>query len=432
MESTIGENEKQLLAATVRERLIGKKNCVLYRELLDEKIPTFLKNYLRNNVRKYIHTEEPVQLKYSKRYDYEYGNITEIHNSLIKALEEATIFQREELEEIINKTVVLQFDLLVRPNVTLLGIFFKNKAERIKSEILQVLKGLEDNRIFISKLIEKINSFDQDHIVEDDCSKILNETEKEIYENNFLNAFISDVKVFSQFMGMIRGYDNQKIKIELINLLLDERNLGNYIAAFDILSKDSIEINDIYSILSNFINNKEQGQEKKNSLDDIDNFIMVPVSKDDVDNNGSDPDLIQLADDTEEKISLISKQKLKENNNSEKKKNNRVTKITNIHQDPYDLIIKRSKIEEQPDITLDSLKNLIDEKSEKFIIKRIFNNEQVDYHQFIDNLNIIESWKEAKETIDKELFLRSIKPFSKEALRLGDLVFNRYFPKKQV
>ena len=233
-------------------------------------------------------------------------------------------------------------------------------------------------------------------------------------------------------MGMIRGYDNQKIKIELINLLLDERNLGNYIAAFDILSKDSIEINDIYSILSNFINNKEQGQEKKNSLDDIDNFIMVPVSKDDVDNNGSDPDLIQLADDTEEKISLISKQKLKENNNSEKKKNNRVTKITNIHQDPYDLIIKRSKIEEQPDITLDSLKNLIDEKSEKFIIKRIFNNEQVDYHQFIDNLNIIESWKEAKETIDKELFLRSIKPFSKEALRLGDLVFNRYFPKKQV
>ena len=88
MESTIGENEKQLLAATVRERLIGKKNCVLYRELLDEKIPTFLKNYLRNNVKKYIHTEEPVQLKYSKRYDYEYGNITEIHNSLIKALED--------------------------------------------------------------------------------------------------------------------------------------------------------------------------------------------------------------------------------------------------------------------------------------------------------------------------------------------------------
>ena len=95
MESTIGENEKQQLAATVRERLIGKKSTVLYRELLDEKIPTFLKNYLRNNVKKFIHTEEPVQLKHSKRYDYEHGNIKEIQNSLIKALEEFTVVKQK-------------------------------------------------------------------------------------------------------------------------------------------------------------------------------------------------------------------------------------------------------------------------------------------------------------------------------------------------
>ncbi len=166
MVSTNGENEKQLLAATVRERLIGKKNSVLYRELLDEKIPTFLNNYLQNTVKKLIHTEEPVQLKYSKRFYFEYGNINKIKTSLIKALEEATIFQREELEEIINKTVVLQFDLLVRPNITLLSIFYKNKSERIKSEILNILEGLDDKRIFIKELIKEIKSFDQYHIVE--------------------------------------------------------------------------------------------------------------------------------------------------------------------------------------------------------------------------------------------------------------------------
>ncbi len=59
MVSTNGENEKQLLAATVRERLIGKKNSVLYKELLDEKSPTFLKKYIQNTVRKLIHKEEP-------------------------------------------------------------------------------------------------------------------------------------------------------------------------------------------------------------------------------------------------------------------------------------------------------------------------------------------------------------------------------------
>ncbi|MDW7679356.1 MAG: hypothetical protein SCK70_02255, partial [bacterium] len=115
MAATIGEIEKQLLAATVRERIIGKKNQVLYKELLEEKIPSFLKNYLQNEVRKLVHTEEPVQFKNSKRFDFEYQKINQLKHSLIKAIEEATIFPREELCEIIDKTVSFQFDLLVRP-----------------------------------------------------------------------------------------------------------------------------------------------------------------------------------------------------------------------------------------------------------------------------------------------------------------------------
>ena len=426
MVSTNGENEKQLLAATVRERLIGKKNSVLYRELLDEKIPTFLKNYLQNTVRKLIHTEEPVQLKYSKRFDFEYGNINEIKASLIKALEEATIFQREELEEIINKTVVLQFDLLVRPNITLLSIFYKNKSERIKSEILNILEGLDDNRIFIKELIKEIKLFDQYHIVEEDFNKIFNKTEKEIYEKDFLNAFISDVKVFSEFLGMIRGYDNQKIKIDLVNLLLEQRNLVKYITAFDILVEDTIKVDDIVSVLGEFTK-KEQNGDQKSSTDEIDKFIMFSVSKENIDGNGSDSDIVKLPGNSTD---TINKNDLKQVRNYYQKKTKKVIKITNVDQDPYDLIIKRSKIEEQPDGPLDSLKNLIDEKNEKFIIKKIFDNKKMDYIQFIDQLDIIESWKEAKEKIDKELFFRSVKPFSKEALRLGDLVFNRYFPKK--
>jgi hypothetical protein len=115
MESATGENEKRLLAATVRDRLIGNKNIILYRELLDKKIPTFLKNYLQNSVQKFIHTEEPFQFNNSRRFDFEYRKVIELRNSLIKAFEEATIFSRDELIEIINRTVSLQFNLLVKP-----------------------------------------------------------------------------------------------------------------------------------------------------------------------------------------------------------------------------------------------------------------------------------------------------------------------------
>ena len=430
MVSTTGENEKQLLAATVRERLIGKKQSVLYRELLDEKIPTFLKNYLQNTVKKLVHTEEPVQLKHSKRYDYDYGEINKLKTSLINAIEEATIFPRDELADIINRTVILQFDLLVRPNITLFNIFYKNKADRNKKEILHVLQGLEDSRIFIISLIKKIADFDQYHIVEEDFRKIIDETEKEIYGNNFLDAFISDVKIFSQFLGMIQGYDNQKIKVAFVNLLLKERNLDKYAAAFSSLDNEKIKIPDIVTNIQEFIK-KEKQATQQTEVDDIDKFIMKSFSQVEIDDNGFDEELVKLQADSRGNTNLSQTEFTKNKKDDDKKKQNRVTKITNINQDPYDLIIKRSKIEEQPDVPLIPLKKMIDEKNEKFIVKKVFDNKKNEYYKFIDNLDIIESWKEAKETIDKELFLRAIKPFSKEALRLGDLVFNRYFPKKQ-
>ena len=57
MTTSIGEDEKRLLAESVQQRLIGSKNSVLYSELMNKKIPTFLKNYLQNYVRKIIYTD---------------------------------------------------------------------------------------------------------------------------------------------------------------------------------------------------------------------------------------------------------------------------------------------------------------------------------------------------------------------------------------
>ena len=139
----------------------------------------------------------------------------------------------------------MQFDLLVRPNKTLLKIFFKNKSDRIKSEIIQVLEGLEDKRVFIQTLITKIKSFDQFHISEQDFVKISNHTEKELYEENFIDAFYSDLKVFCQFLSMIQGYNDQNITAAFVALLLKERNLEKLISPLASLDDEKIDIDKI-------------------------------------------------------------------------------------------------------------------------------------------------------------------------------------------
>jgi hypothetical protein len=437
MESATGENEKRLLAATVRDRLIGNRNTIQYRELLDKKIPTFLKNYLQNSVQKYIHTEEPFQFNNSKRFDFEYSKISELKNSLIKAFEEATIFSREELIEIINRTVSLQFNLLVKPNATLLKIFFKNKSERIQTEILQILEGLDDRRIFIKMLITNIKEFDQYHIVEEDFKNILDETYKKVYQDNFIQSFVNDIITFSDFLGMIHGYEHKKIDINLLKLLLVERNLNQYLPAFDIYSDTSIDIDKIALLLTNYLTNKKGGNSDLEDDDEIEKFMMVPFSDDQRD-NFNDQGSKLYKNEIERSFENLNKNKgtfSTSNDNSyqinieQSDTDRNLPKITNVWKDPLDMVIKRSNIEKQPDGPLHSLSRLIDEKDKKYIQKKIFDNDIRAYNEFIRQLEPIDSWKEAKKMIDNELVTRSIEPFSKEALRLGDLVFNRYFPK---
>ena len=436
MESATGENEKRLLAATVRDRLIGDRNIILYRELLDKKIPTFLKNYLQKSVQKYIHTEEPFQFNNSKRFDFEYRKIIEIRNSLIKAFGEATRFSRDELIEIINRTVSLQFNLLVKPYETLLKIFYKNKAERLQNDILQILDGLDDHRILIKVLIKNIREFDQYHIVAEDFIKILNQTNKEVYEDNFINPFISDVNVFTDFLSMIHGHENKEIDINLLKLLLVERGLGQYCSAFDLYKGSKIEVNRIESILRNSLNN---GRSEDPDLDDdIEKFMLSPVNdnnRDDYIDTGAKLYKDEIDQSFENLQNKGSVSQFEENDfpldqdESVDGNHRKLPKIINKWKDPMDMVIKRSNIEKQPEGPIDSLGRLIDDKDKRFIQRRIFDNDIGAYGEFIRQLEVIDNWKEAKKIIDNELFMRSIEPFSKEALKLGDLVFNRYFPK---
>jgi hypothetical protein len=94
------------------------------------------------------------------------------------------------------------------------------------------------------------------------------------------------------------------------------------------------------------------------------------------------------------------------------------------------LVIDREVIERQPPGPYPPLRSLISNKERKTLIKKLFNNDRGAYHAFIDRLESIDRWKEAKAAIDEELMRRQIQPFCREAMRLGDIVFSRYFSKK--
>jgi hypothetical protein len=436
MESTTGEKEKRILATTLKERLIEGKNTITYKELLQEEIPSFLRNFLQNRVQKYFHTDEPFQIKNSNRYDFNYPRIQEIIHELHQAFEEATMFTKEEITDIINRTVGLQFDLLVNTQKSLLKVFFKNKSERTQDEILQILNGLTDKRIYIQQLIKNIQEFDQFHIVEDDFNKLSENIQKEIYEKEFIEAFVSDVQAFLDFVSHIKGSDEKAVSKEILQLLLTERNLPDYFTAFETFSHNGeyIEISKISDIFQQYFDSK--ANEKKDDKvtldesDDIEEFILTESKTEQVESAPA-PEIItdDLDTETVSEKDVVTESTTEAVDEQKSKRKRHFPKIE-FNETPQDAVIDRSTIEFQPTVKLCSLRDLIEDKDKTMIQRKIFKKDCIAYDGFIDRLDEINNWKEAKQTIDNELFFRSIQPFSREALLLSDLVFNRYFPKK--
>jgi len=101
-----------------------------------------------------------------------------------------------------------------------------------------------------------------------------------------------------------------------------------------------------------------------------------------------------------------------------------------IRFDEEEPIIYRAKLEQQPPGPFPSLLQLIDEKNRKLFVRKIFDRDADAYMDFIQRLESVLTWKEAKSLLDQELQRRKRNPYSKEVIRLSDLVFGRYFSKR--
>ena len=93
---------------------------------------------------------------------------------------------------------------------------------------------------------------------------------------------------------------------------------------------------------------------------------------------------------------------------------------------------KESDFGESKVSVVGGLREMIDSKTEKVFVKKLFANDQNAYDHLIKKLEESESWRVAKILIDNELFKRDVDPFSREAIKLVDLVYSRYYPEEGV
>lgn len=467
------ESEKKELCQALISRLFKKNEKVTYEELLNAGLPSFLKSYLKSQVKRYFEEDKPVSIEQKVRYQFQDSKVQDLINQLTTAIQNATIFTEKEITEAINRTISLQVDFLVKPKEVLERVFYKTKNVREHSEILHAIIGISDDRPFLRHLIQILRNVNQKNISKDLFVRLAKEAEEEIYRQKPISAFIQDISVYFNFKNLVKAEPCKQIKKSHVPIMLRERNLNQLAEKLvnfyqqNNHSGEFIELPELEKLLESYLyqnefeNNKKETkasviankvEKKRNKFDDfevdeesdIDEYFDDGVTqKIDLKKNKN---VIFFGSNSSSVIGSGGELKIekKEPEAPEFKKpkivysDDRTIPLTKKnsffgrHSDERETMkISRKELEAQPEGPIPSLRSLIDARSKKMFIKKIFKKNEVAYNIFISKIEAEKTWKKAKMMIDEELANLKVDQFSREAIKLGDLVFSRYFPKKK-
>ncbi|MCI0511938.1 hypothetical protein L0128_01835 [candidate division KSB1 bacterium] len=454
MESTVQDVGRQVLFTEFIERLLPNRQEITYAELKKQNLPIFFKSFIKSQVKRYLETESPIKIEGNSRYRLDSPEIEKLTTQMLQLVQEQTIFTKQELTDAVEKTVSLQIDFLIQPRKTLQFIFYKTKAARPLPELVQAITKIADQRPFIQHLLRLLKESSWQVISEEQFNQLSRQAELAVYQINPVTVILDDITRLLELFNALRSVAGNKIKPKLVQEMLEVRELTDLSQKMQqyIQQNPRITTLDLQDIKQILTQNPTAADETDDGFDigHILDFTATeksvrsdatfePVVK----SNKKTPWLLKGTRGTtileqpemstpavETGVSVPTRPQIiykDEPLPPTWKKDN----FSNLRDERTDLRIERNQIESQPEGPIPDLAMLIDPKSQRLFVKKLFLKDEFAYEDFIKKLEPVLTWKEAKIILDQEWRNRRVEPFSHEAILFGDFLFSRYFPKKQ-
>ncbi|MDZ7266206.1 MAG: hypothetical protein ONB48_04990 [candidate division KSB1 bacterium] len=458
------EKEREKLVLALEQRLIANRDAIPLRELLAADIPEILKGLFRQRAHKIVREEKPLGLHTVREYKLDDAEMRQQLRRLRDMLAERLVFDRSELRPVLTFGVGLQFDVLARPRSALEHLLYRHEVERERDDLLIVLRGLGEEQQYLRALLDRIAAYPRGPVTKEAFRAACHQVELEVYGKNPVPALVQDLKQYQSYCASLLGtatpQDGFLIDNQTVLAMLFERNLAelaeNLLPEFT--KKEAWEISEIENLVARHLENgsatlpfmpgeggtlvsldmtkvlEEAASEIESQLvqaavSDLQQMPAPAASAGIVIREkaewypagtqaaGTGETVVPAADPVPQQPSPPAGQSVTANK-------------LKIRFDTEEPLVQRAKIEQQPPGPFPSLYHLIDDKNRKAFIRKIFQRDADAYLEFIDRLEPLQTWKEAKAVLDAELCLRNINPYSKEAVLLSDVLFGRYFSRR--
>ncbi len=371
------EDGKKRIAIAYLEMGLDGREVVTCRQLLQRKMPPFINDQILLLARKHLKTQKPMSWNFNADIDFDDQDVKISFEKMVVALIKAVRMQREEVEACILTAVDQRIDLLVNPAKTLVRLFFSH--------------SVEPNPVSMAKLLHKISD---GYPLLDHLAETLGEIkEPSLQENEFRET------IRSYLQKRVISHDDTEV-IREFDLLLDLYTIDSTSLARGIEHK----------VVEEFFYSREHEP-------------AVEVIR----KKGKQGKTHWLREDMEDLFTFVLPQNGKTTLPIDRPKaKNQLPRII-FADDDMSTKIKRHKIEKQPPGPYPSLFSLLGKRDYKCIVRKLFQKDENAFIRFVNKIDNIEKWRLAKKVIDDELEERRLDPYCKEALKLGDVVFAKFF-----
>jgi hypothetical protein len=474
------ENETIVLVVSFKKRILGGKERVRFDKIsIDNAIPPFIKTLFQKRVEKYLISESPFSVKASPHFDLQPEDVENLRGRFVEVLREVACFHEKEVEEILREALVLRLDYVIKPADTMRKILFEERPSVGIRDIEEKLEPFSKLLPYAEQLIGECKRLGYKTIEQDEYGNLIAEVLQRTTKEDPIKTVMRDFSVATDFLSETKGEEINRIDGGVLQEFLADRNLWGFRRAVEVEMKlgkedfDGPEFEMTFkryqelreAFLKNGLHPKSEPEKQvilkeirkpepeltfeENTIDqESDSFESISLDDEktppgresktagkqelwDLDEVMAPEGPILELEDIKEKTPSPVEEKAKT------QKSMRIIRREQKEEEPADEVMESIQNEPGPEKTefkvkRSGLKNLIDEKTEKVFIKKLFDGDALSYENLLGKLDEAESWRVAKILIDNELFKRDVDPFSREAIKLVDLIYSRYYPEEGI
>jgi hypothetical protein len=457
--SEMWENETVVLVVSLKKRIMGGVEKVRFGRIsADNSIPPFIKLLFKNRVEEYLVQESPLTFRATPHFDLKPEDIDGLKGQILDVFREAAFFRQDEVEELLRQALVLRLDYLVKPVWTMNRLLFEKKNVIVMTDLEKRLDPFSKVLPYAEQLIKECRRLGYNEIEKDEYQKLAGEVVEKMAGVEPLKLVLHDFSVLTDFLSETKGEEIARVEGAVVNEFLDDRSLTPFKRAIEVEMKLGAEDFDAAALeitLKRFIELKQtfgqadiptEREFNENGSDVLDTAsesvtrdVAAPADEKTAPDESWDLDSVlgeetPLLEPETEKEEPIQQEKPKSKKpmriirRDQKEEEETLTETEPLESLDAELVSEKKS----PFGKKDGFRESIDDKTEKVFIKKLFNGDGDAYGKLLQRLDDAESWRVAKILIDNELFKRDVDPFSREAIKLVDLIYSRYYPEEGV